>query len=345
MLLTKLFAHFQQLLPEVFAKSNSIFFFIVKIALPVSFIVLFLEEVGAVSYLSGMASPLFQALQLPAASSLSFVSGLFINIYTAVIIALQTIPESEITVAQASALGMLILFCHNVLIEVVLCRHFGLRALPLFLWRLLTGLFSVFVFLQFCAYFDFWQAQAEFVQFDMPVDQASLSLLDKSIGILWNLVQIYIILLCLILLLEYLRIFRIEQAIHKLIAPFLPVLGLPQQAAQPVAVGLLLGLAYGGGVFMSMKLDRLFSPKQMLLLFYFLSIFHSVIEDSLLVMVLGGAFVPIVIIRFGLSVFYMLLLHWLCEFPWCLRLLCLPEVRQTPHVPDSPNSGKNGGQL
>ncbi|MBW2039418.1 MAG: nucleoside recognition protein [Deltaproteobacteria bacterium] len=88
-------------------------------------------------------------------------------------------------------------------------------------------------------------------------------------------------------------------------------LGLSAEACIPLLSGLTFGLLYGAGLIIdSLKNSRL-STRETLAILLFLSIFHSVFEDTLLFLAVGADFFIITIPRVIMALLSLLILKYI----------------------------------
>ncbi len=76
-------------------------------------------------------------------------------------------------------------------------------------------------------------------------------------------------------------------------------------------VGIIFGIAYGGGVLLEEKNSGALNKRDALLIGVFLSLCHAVIEDTLIFASIGADLVVILVVRIGFSVAVLLMLRWL----------------------------------
>jgi len=74
-------------------------------------------------------------------------------------------------------------------------------------------------------------------------------------------------------------------------------LGLREEAAAPTLIGVLFGLAYGGGVIVRDTRRHDLGRRQVFLMSVFLSMVHAVVEDSLIFISLGASVFWVVVYR------------------------------------------------
>ncbi len=74
-------------------------------------------------------------------------------------------------------------------------------------------------------------------------------------------------------------------------------LGMREEAAAPTLVGVLFGLAYGGGLIVRDARRHELSRRQIFRMSVFLSMVHAVVEDSLIFIALGASAFWVVVYR------------------------------------------------
>jgi hypothetical protein len=85
------------------------------------------------------------------------------------------------------------------------------------------------------------------------------------------------------------------------IQPVMQRLNLANRAAFPLLAGLFLGIVFGSGVIISFANDGTLTKRDLILVIVFLSICHSIIEDTLIFAALGANWWVLVSCRFVLA--------------------------------------------
>ena len=85
------------------------------------------------------------------------------------------------------------------------------------------------------------------------------------------------------------------------IQPVLEKLKLSKRVAFPLLAGLFLGIVFGSGVIISVARDRTLTKRDLTLVLVFLSICHSIIEDTLIFVALGANWLVLISCRFVLA--------------------------------------------
>jgi hypothetical protein len=77
--------------------------------------------------------------------------------------------------------------------------------------------------------------------------------------------------------------------------------GLNRDAAVPLFTGIFLGIAYGAGIIIQVARQKGLPARELFLMGLFLATCHSVIEDILIFVVIGGNGLVILGVRLGLA--------------------------------------------
>ncbi len=106
------------------------------VMVPVYLIVALLGETPVMDWISRAAQPLMGLMGLPGEAAGALVIGNFINQYAA-IGAMAAIPMSA---REVTVLSLVLLICHNILVETAVSKKTGIRVRSLVLVRVLGGL-------------------------------------------------------------------------------------------------------------------------------------------------------------------------------------------------------------
>jgi len=87
-----------------------------------------------------------------------------------------------------------------------------------------------------------------------------------------------------------------------LVEPMMRGVGLTRDAAIPLLTGIFLGIAYGAGIIIRVAQQKGLPGRELFLMGLFLATCHSVIEDILIFVVIGGNGLAILGVRLGLAV-------------------------------------------
>jgi len=114
------------------------------------------------------------------------------------------------------------------------------------------------------------------------------SWLGWGVSELKNFGSIVLIIFSLMSLLRLLKKIGVVDLLTRILEPVLALLGMGRQAAPLTIVGITLGLSYGGGLIIQEAQSGRLSKQEVFSSIALMGLCHSLIEDSLLMMVLGG---------------------------------------------------------
>ena len=143
----------------------------------------------------------------------------------------------------------------------------------------------------------------------------NLVLREAFAGSLHNVLKMAGIVIPLMMVMEVARGSRLMDRTAALFRPLMGLLGLSPAATFPLMVAQLFGLAYGAGLIIDYSQEGDLSPRENYLLNVFLSICHSLVEDTILFLVIGASFGVIVGVRVLIAVFITRILACLLVSP------------------------------
>ncbi|WP_027364600.1 nucleoside recognition domain-containing protein [Desulfotruncus alcoholivorax] len=131
---------------------------------------------------------------------------------------------------------------------------------------------------------------------------------EVSLGVVHNIAMMAMIIIPIMLVLEIARDLKILDRIAEWLAPVVGVFRLSREAAFPLLVGIIFGIAYGAGVLIEEARSGRLSWKDLFLINVFLSVCHAVVEDTALFIAVGANGVVILLGRFVVAVILTFLL-------------------------------------
>ncbi|WP_269901361.1 hypothetical protein [Paenalcaligenes faecalis] len=277
---------------QIGQRSWRMFLTVAKIMLPVLFIVHFADQIGLVTWLAHTIAPIMAMLSLPPEAGIVWVTTILTNIYGGMATLGALSENTTFTTAQLSALGAMMLFAHNLPMEQSIAQRAGASAV-------VTGLLRIGVAMIYGGFVAWILSKLNLL--GSPVD---LSWLRGEItqhqygfwGSWWpwlqtttrTLIMTALIIFCLVVILDVLGKIGFTNLVTKLMTPILRLSGLDERVAPVTTVGVLLGLSYGGALIIEQAQKNNFDAKTRLLALSWLSLSHSLIEDTLLVAALGA---------------------------------------------------------
>jgi len=272
-----------------------------KILIPFVFIIKFLEIVGAVDLIAKVFEPMMSLIGLPAAVGIIWVTALVVNIYAALILLVNLLPFIDMSVAQITILAVAMLLCHNLAIESAISRTAGVSFLFTVIFRLTAAFFASWVLNLIYTHFNYLN-EPFVTSFTVELPQAGLLFWLKDQAL--YLFYIFIIVVILVTLLEILKFLGVENFLKKILVPLLRFFGISDSAMNIIIVGMTMGLQFGGGILIkevnSAKIDK----QSVFLSILMINLVHAIIEDTLLMLAVGGHYSGVIFARiiFGLGI-------------------------------------------
>ena len=116
-----------------------------------------------------------------------------------------------------------------------------------------------------------------------------------------TILRIALILTPIMIVVEMARHYNILKALSGKIKGILDFLTLPLEAAFPLLVGAFFGIVYGSALIIDYAREGHLGKRELLLIGIFLSISHSIIEDTLIFSAFGANPLIIVLVRLSLA--------------------------------------------
>ena len=271
---------------DVFARSARIYWTLFRIAFPLLVAVRALDEAfGIVGLLGGLLSPLMAPVGLPGEAAVVWACALLLNIYAAMLMLAGMWPALELTAAQATVLATMMLVAHALPVELKIAQKAGagigaMLAVRIFgalgLGWILNGIYTAGNFLGHPA------------PFFLDATPAAAGWGEWLRGELVNWAIVFGVVAAVVLLVRILQVTRAERLMIRLLSPLMRRMGVGDEASSVTMIGMTLGLSYGGGLLIDAARDGRIGRRDMLCALAFLSLCHSVVEDTLAMLLIGG---------------------------------------------------------
>jgi len=259
-------------------------FEVLKWMLPAVIIARLLQFWGLDLYLNKLFMPLMGLMGLPEWTSLVWVTAILANLYAALAVLAASYINESLTIAQMSILCTLMLIAHSLPVEGRIAQALRVRLGFILFIRLATALVIGIILNLFYRAFDLLQQPINFfwqTNFTQPEGLISLLLAE-----LQSLSFLFFIVVGLVIVMELLKEIRVVYYCELLLQPVLRLLGISGKLAHIVAVGCLLGLTYGSGLLIAeAKKHRAYDLAGATI---FISMCHALIEDTLLMVLIGA---------------------------------------------------------
>jgi hypothetical protein len=274
--------------------------FLLSIIVPVTLAAALLDWLGVLTWIARFMAPLMHLVGLPGGACLVFIASIFLNIYSAIAVALSM----SFDIRSATILAIMCLTAHNLIVETAVMKKTGSSGTKMVFLRIVTA---------FAAAYAFNLLLPAFLR-SVPFSSAGAAR-PEFLGMLvaWGLstaelaLKIALIVLGITVAQRLLEEFRVMDFLSRIFAPTMRFFGLPREASFLWIVINVVGYAYGAGIVEEQIKAGSMKPQEADLFNHHASVCHSLMEDTVLFFVLGVPLFWITVPRLGLA----LLVVWI----------------------------------
>jgi hypothetical protein len=275
-------------LREILRQSYQAWLILAKLTVPALIVVRLLMWLGLVDYLSLPFEPLMGLMGLPKESALVWVTAMLTNNYTGIMVYINLLPVmGPQTVLQATILASMILIAHNLPVESGVCRGAGVSPLRMTTLRIGGALAYGIILHRLGGALDLWSGPAAMVIDLQPEPFPPWG--AWLLGCLKSLAAMWLIVLSLMLLMAGLRKIGLMALITAALSPLMRVSGISPKATMITIFGMLLGLAYGGGLIIAESRSGRVPAPDVYGSVALMCLCHSLLEDTIILAAIGGS--------------------------------------------------------
>ena len=300
----------KKILVNIFQETTKIFWILFKVILPVVIVIRALELIGAIPFLAKFLEPLTSFIGIDGSLGLVWMAAILVNIYAglAAFASLQAI--FDYSVAETTILGLIILIAHSLPIEVAIAKKSRISWIFNLSFRFINAIVAGKILnLIFTKYELFNEPNQSVLQ----VPNELVSNFEWAILQIQNFFIIFLIIFFIISIINVFKSLGVWSLIINIMKIPLSFLGMSEKVANIILIGLTLGISFGGGFLIEESKKNNISKKDILLSLSFLSLCHSIIEDTILILLLGSHISGILFFRFIYTVIIILLMKILLE--------------------------------
>ncbi len=270
-----------------------------RFLIPIVIVVKILTEVGAIRYLALPLRPVMELVGLPAELGLAWAAAMLVNIYSGIIVFLGLLPDLPVlTTGQATVFALMMLVAHSLVLETRISGQCDLSMPVQLILRLGMAVLAGLIMRGLCAATDTLSSPAVILLEPGPVPAG---LVGWAWGEALNLVKIYLLVWGVMLLQRGIDFFRVSDLLGRALRPILRLLGISPRAAAVIIVGFGMGLIYGSGVIIKSAREGTLSHHDVFCAMSLMGIAHSLIEDTLLMALLGASLWGVLLVRLLLA--------------------------------------------
>ena len=287
----------------IFRNSLKTALWIIRIIIPVSFIVTLLDFYGIIEWISAYTAPLFQLIGLQGNAAVVYFSSLFLPLYAPIAI-IATLP---LTLREITILALMCLITHNLPIECAVQRRSGTPFWQTLVIRLtfsiLGGILLNLILPTELNLHNIVETQyiasqeSSFTTETQNIASLQSHLLTWLANTLSLCIKIILIITALMYGQYLLKRYCIINKIARPLAPLMRLCGLQPDSAFLWLVAQIVGLTYGAGI-MAQEIEESGADHEELhRINLHICVNHSLIEDTTIFCMLGVAWYFLVIPR------------------------------------------------
>ncbi len=286
----------KKLLRATLPKALRTAWWLISIMVPVSLAVTLLGYTQVLQTISGWLNPFFHFMGLSGQSALVFLTGIFLNIYSAIAV-MTSLP---LTMREVTILALMCLISHNLIVEIIILKKTGSSATEMTLLRLF---FSVIGAIGLNLLLPADNRLVSNIAEAIPGETQFLPLMKTwFISTFYLCLKVVVLVSALMVLQRILEEFGIMEVMAKMLAPFLRLMGLPARGSFLWIVANVVGLGFGSALMMDYLERQRITLKENDLVNHHIAICHSLLEDTLLFVAIGVSAFWITVPRLVLAI-------------------------------------------
>lgn len=254
----------------------------IKITVGVSFAMMLLKFFNILPWISDFISPVFKFFGLPGSAALAYLSGYFVNVYSAVAV----FSTLELDMRATTIIATMVLCSHSMVLETAVLRKTGASAAKMVVIRTFSALVLGFILNLVLPGTAEQVTDAAARKWAIPFGK---TLLDWFLSTLKLVAIMTAVIFSLNILQRILSEFGMMDRIARIFKPVMNVLGLPENTAFLWLVANIVGLGYGAAVMLDEIGRGSLSKKDVDLLDTHISVNHSNVEDLTVMAAMGGS--------------------------------------------------------
>lgn len=258
---------------------------LLKVTIPALIFTKILEELGLVTHIGNVLDPVMGLMGLPGELGLVWATAILTTPYSAIGVFAALAPSLQLSGAEMTILGSVMLIAHSLPVEVSITRKAGAPVIAISLIRLLGALGYGVILHQLCTIFSIWQEPAVML-FQVVVQEQTLLQWGVTQG--RNICLIIVVIFFVLLAMRVLKALGFLALLERLLNPVLPVFGMSHRAAPVTVVGMILGIAYGGALIIKETTAGKMERREVFNSLALMSLSHGLVEDTLVMLAIGA---------------------------------------------------------
>ncbi len=271
-----------------------------KIIIPLTIVLKIVMEMGWLPYAALPLKPFTELVGLPADMGIAWAAGILVNLYSALFVfagLLPTLPAPP-TVEQMTVFALMTLIAHSLPLEGRIAQRCGVSFLLQTVLRVVVAVLTGAGLHWFAQFFGIWSEPAQILFNPDPPPPGIWAWIASEIS---KLMYMSVIICAVMLLQRGLRHFRISWWLGHAMDPVLRRMGMGPDAATTVVIGFCMGLIYGSGIIIKDAVEGSLTRREIFAAVTLISLSHALIEDTILMCVIGASLWGTVFLRILVS--------------------------------------------
>ena len=279
---------------EVVPSTTKTAIWIIKITVGVSFAILILKYFNVLPLISDFLSPVFNLFGLKGEAALAYVTGYFVNVYSAIAVMVTL----DLDIRSITILSTMVLCSHAMIVETAVQKKTGSSALRVVITRTMSAFILGFALNKILPASDIIFKEVEALLENPPF----LTMLgDWCISTVKLVVKMIVLIFSLTIIQRLLGEFGVIKYISKALKPLMLMFGLPPRCSFLWIIANIIGLAYGAAAMLEESRRGVLSKEDINLLNAHIGISHSNFEDLLLLVSVGAVWWALLLSRWIMS--------------------------------------------
>lgn len=287
---------------EVVPVTTKTAIWIIKITVGVSFAIFLMKYTGILPWISGYLSPVFNIFGLPGDAALAYVTGYFVNVYSAIAV----IATLNMDIRSLTILAVMVLCSHAMIVETAVQKKTGASAVRVIITRTVSAFFLAFILNLILPHSDI---KATLMSEPVELQSFSIMLKEWAISTIKLVVKMTLLIYTLTISQRLLTDLGIIDKFSTLLRPLMKVFGLPPKTSFLWVVANIIGLAYGAAAMIDGTTRGELTKKDIDLLNAHIGISHSNFEDLFLLASIGALWWVLLLARWVMSIILVWLLR------------------------------------
>lgn len=280
---------------EILPTTTKTCIWILKITVAVSFAMLLLKYFNILPWIAQAVSPLFKYLGLPGEAALAYVSGYFVNVYSAIAV----ISTLNLDVRALTILCTMVLCSHSMILETAVLKKTGCSGIRMVIVRTVVAIFMGVIL-------NLILPKGSVESVIQTTVQSEISfwpmLWDWFLSTLKLVVQMVVIIYSLNIIQRLLTEFGVMAHLARFLKPLMLFFGLPAKTAFLWIVANIIGLGYGAAAMLDETARGELEKRDVQLIGSHICVAHSNLEDLLLLTALGATWWIMLLIRWAMAI-------------------------------------------